>query len=225
MSRYHKVIYSNKESDYPEKLCKYLLDRYLPKRRINNIKVLDIGCGTGTHVRVFKDLGVYYSFGVDNIDPLDVKLNNYYLADLNKDDLSKISNNFGDKFDFILLKSVLEHLENPQNVIKSISDLLNPGGVCVIMIPDWISQQRNFWDDPTHIKPYTEKTLQNLLKMNQGNWIIEDLRLMYQLPFTWNKSRVINIIPKVLSLLPDWFKKFKIVRFSKEKMILGVIRK
>lgn len=46
----------------------------------------------------------------------------------------------GQKFDLILIISVLEHLHNPVEVLRSCRMLLNPGGVLLVNVPTWIGK-------------------------------------------------------------------------------------
>ena len=46
----------------------------------------------------------------------------------------------GQKFDLILVISVLEHLDNPVEVLKSCRELLKPGGILLINVPTWLGK-------------------------------------------------------------------------------------
>ena len=35
-----------------------------------------------------------------------------------------------------------------------------------MLTPDWQSQMLNFYDDPTHVKPFTKQSVFSSLKMN-----------------------------------------------------------
>jgi hypothetical protein len=101
------------------------------------------------------------------------------------------------------------------------------------MTPDWQTQMKNFYDDHTHVKPFTIKSIASVFKINKFK--IVDLKLFRQLPIVW-KYEFLNIVCDIISfLLPESFKwkdahkrnnhDRKWVRFSKEKMILGIFRK
>jgi SAM-dependent methyltransferase len=72
-------------------------------------------------------------------------------------------------YDFITATEVIEHVQNPQLFMKTMYNLLKPGGILAIMthfhgknIPkfiDWWYQM-----DPTHITFYTPKTLEVLCR-------------------------------------------------------------
>jgi SAM-dependent methyltransferase len=46
----------------------------------------------------------------------------------------------GQKFDLIMIISVLEHLHNPVEVLQSCRGLLNPGGVLLVNVPTWLGK-------------------------------------------------------------------------------------
>ena len=55
--------------------------------------------------------------------------------------------------------SVIEHIQNPTNILKEILRVLKIGGILIIITPNFKYLHKNFYDDPTHIRPYTEKSL------------------------------------------------------------------
>ncbi len=46
----------------------------------------------------------------------------------------------GQQFDLIMMISVLEHLDNPGDVLCSCQALLNPGGVLLVNVPTWLGK-------------------------------------------------------------------------------------
>src|SRR3954469_8626204 len=82
--------------------------------------VLDVGCGTGTWLKVFKDLGAETVLGIDgpNVDQkmLSIKKNEFLIHDL-RDKLS-----LGKKFELAICLEVAEHL--PGDTADMIIDLL-----------------------------------------------------------------------------------------------------
>ena len=46
----------------------------------------------------------------------------------------------GQKFDLIMIISVLEHLHNPVEVLQSCRALLNPGGILLVNVPTWLGK-------------------------------------------------------------------------------------
>jgi hypothetical protein len=89
---------------------------------------------------------------------------------------------------------------------------------------------KNFYDDYTHVKPFTIKSFYSALKING----FENIKVSYfrQLPIIW-KLPFFEFTCDIISLVfPESFKwKNKLdrntkdrkwIRFSKEKMLLGV---
>lgn len=85
-------------------------------------------------------------------------------------------NNF---FDAIYSTHVLEHLRFPQKVINELCRVLQPGGICYIEVPNhntvnvpskdeflaqgFITSTMNFYDDKTHLSPYSSYEIVKLL--------------------------------------------------------------
>ncbi len=217
MSNYIKVFYNQKNlpyTKYPSGLCGYLFQRFGMKR---GDKLLDVGCGRGDFVREFKDLGLEV-FGIDRekgdskmLKGIEVKLR----------DIENESFLFNDGiFDFVFSKSVIEHLWTPDNFIKEIYRVLKPGGRIIIMAPDWHSQRWIFYDDYTHVHPYTTASLNNLLKAYGFKELTSEK--FYQLPVLW-KHPWLKIFSKLLQVLGPVKKiyKNKFIRWSRELMILA----
>lgn len=220
MSQYADTIYSYINMDYFRKLCKYIGDRFFK----DCATLLDVGCGKGVQMTCFRELGFYCS-GIDKrietsslTSSLSVKKCNVETDKFPFEDCS---------FDGIFNKSLLEHIFDPDNFFKECKRVLKQDGIIVIMTPDWHSQMKHFWDDYTHVHAYTLKSLKNALKINGFRNV--GFEYFYQLPITW-KHPWIKFILKIISIRPDSWKwktremengeDRKILRFSKEKMLL-----
>jgi len=95
---------------------------------INNVSLLDVGCGGGTFLDVCKERG----WDVEGVDPspesssaTGVKINH---GDFNKMDFDK-------KFDVITFWGVLEHLSDPISAVLKATSLLNHSGMIVFEVP------------------------------------------------------------------------------------------
>jgi len=226
MSNYKDIIYPNDEHNtYPRKLIQYLYTRFMKDNLKHGAqrKILDIGCCTGAALKMFaehEDLDLY---GVDirdeNIDGITFKTCNIENEALPFPD---------NTFDFIYNKSVLEHVMNTDQFLKESRRVLKPGGMFIGLTPDWGSQQYNFWDDYTHVKPFTRKGLRDALKIHDFDEA--DCEFFYQLPFLW-KYPWLEFVSRLIALLPNSWKwkdrderntkDRKLIRFSKEKMLLS----
>jgi SAM-dependent methyltransferase len=80
-----------------------------------------------------------------------------------------------DGFDMVVSQHVLEHLDSPAALFHNAFRALKDGGVLYVECPDvrwtllphvpWLTGHRggfNFWDDPTHRRPYTRPSLRKL---------------------------------------------------------------
>ena len=108
---------------------KLYFQKYLPDRS-SNIRILDIGCGTGEYT-----VNLALAYPNAEVIGVDASLASLNLADklkkfLNIKNLKLIEHNiqtelknFG-KFDLILCAGVLHHLDHPKEVLKNISKLM-----------------------------------------------------------------------------------------------------
>lgn len=151
MSKYSEIEYPRDESgldDYPQRLVDYLIKRFKLRSFI-----LDIGCGKGDYVKAFRRRGLNAE-GVDRDTPL-CELN------LDTEALPYLTNSC----DFIFSKSTLEHLWNWEHVLEEGRRVLRANGLAIFIVPDWNSQKWKFYDDPTHVKPYTKKSLKMAMEL------------------------------------------------------------
>ena len=67
--------------------------------------------------------------------------------------------------DFITMNAVIEHIKNPSNILKEIKRVLKNEGLLFIRTPNWQMDFKNFYNDPTHVKPYSPITIRNTLTL------------------------------------------------------------
>jgi 2-polyprenyl-3-methyl-5-hydroxy-6-metoxy-1,4-benzoquinol methylase len=84
-------------------------------------KLLDYGCANGIIIESFKELGFNHCYGYEPYDA---------------------TGRFGNPdilqqgpFDYILLQDVLEHVEDPRQLLKQLDQVLAPGGYILIGMP------------------------------------------------------------------------------------------
>jgi len=220
MTRYTDIIYKNENKDYDYKLCEYIYNSYF--KDVNG-SLLDIGCGNGRHLTHFENLGMKNVYGIDSRIEDNTK-KNIKKCDVETDKFPFKSNSFRCVFS----KSLIEHLHRPDNFIEETLRVMKLDGVLVLMTPDWRSQMSFFWDDYSHYHAYTKKSLKDLLDIFGYRDV--ECEYFYQLPFVWDRP-CLEIIPKIISICPQSFKwktkdmrngeDRKLIRFSKEKMLLA----
>ena len=227
MTSYLDINYSREEyseSSYPQKLCNYIYERFFKNNIIKNYecKLLDIGSGRGNHLVGFSRKGIS-CYGLDKRKECIEVLNDFTIKEC---DIETEAFPYEDNmFDFIFSKSVIEHVRNADNFVLETKRVLKKGGIAIIMCPDWGTQYQHYWDDYTHVQPWTRKSLQNCMRINGFEEV--SCELFRQIPLLW-KYPFLNIISYIVSFLPQRFKwrdskeeQFNtFVRFSKEKMLL-----
>tara|TARA_B110000977_G_scaffold184214_1_gene247625 strand:+ start:1211 stop:1867 length:657 start_codon:yes stop_codon:yes gene_type:complete len=212
-----KYNYNDKPlSEYPEKFVNFNIDKF----HLKNKKLLEIGCGRGDFTNCFKRQGVDIIAIDHNEDPkkyLDKGIK-FTVCNINNEKIYLEDNSI----DAIYSKSVLEHIANPDNFFKETARVLKPGGILITYTPDWESQYKHFYDDTTHIRPYTILSL-NQAHMSYGFKKCKVIKF-YQLPITW-KFPTIKFLCKIISLFVPIRSKIKFFRFSKELMLLSIATK
>jgi len=227
MSNYLKTIYfrdEKEEKDYPQQLCNYLIKHYIDEPESKSL--LDIGSGKGNHLLGFSRRGLSVK-GLDSkMECKEASKFEVRLCDIEKESFPFKNNSF----DIVFSKSVLEHVRNADNFLSESLRVLKKGGIAILMTPDWFSQHEIFWDDYTHVKAWTRKSLQNAMKI-RGFRDVKSI-LFRQLPILW-KYPFLKPLCDLTALLPhSWKWKDKEeeifntwIRFSKEKMILAIGKK
>jgi len=228
-SEYLSVTYSPTRApfgDYPAKLAAWLLASVYKKPG----RLLDLGGGRGDYLNAFSKLG-FDVVGVD-ISPRANELTKGHkveILDLEKDDLPFLP----ETFDFVFSKSVVEHMRNPMCLLSKARQVLRPGGVAVIMTPSWAHTYWGpFYIDHTHITPFTATSLSDALAIAGFESIA--VSYFYQLPFLW-RYPFLKPLVKLIAVLPLPYRPYqsafwpdgvnKLIRFSKEVMLLAVAKK
>lgn len=134
----------------------------------SNGKVLEIGCGNGFLLNLFHSQG-YETYGIEPspkaadfaVKSLNLKVKNGFLDSKTFPDL---------KFDIILLMDVIEHLYEPNEMIKLCQEYLSPSGVLIILTGNIDSINAKIWKEKwfyfyswEHISFFNKKSISILL--------------------------------------------------------------
>jgi 2-polyprenyl-3-methyl-5-hydroxy-6-metoxy-1,4-benzoquinol methylase len=122
-------------------------------------------------------------------------------------------------FDVIFCKSFIEHLREPIRFAEDCFRVLKPGGKVLFLTPDWESNYRIFFDDVTHVTPFSTVTMQQLLELS-GFEKVSSYRFR-QLPITW-RYPVMNAVSAAIAPFVPSRTKRKFLRWSRELMVCGV---
>lgn len=128
-------------------------------------KILEIGCGDGTMLKIFKKMN-WIVHGIERNNILQNKSLNIYSK--------TISSYRSRSFDLILMYNSLEHIRKPFNFLKNTLNKLKKDGLIIITVPNYLSYQYKFgqadWlhlDAPRHLNIFSKKTFYNYFKKNK----------------------------------------------------------
>lgn len=137
-----------------------------------DISLLDIGCGVGYFLQFMK------SRGYENVRGLDVNSKSIrYLKSIGIDaDVGFVEDQVcaDYQFDAIVVDQVLEHVEDPNSILKKCHRILKPGGIIWLSTPNiqswhilWrLKQFHRHFTGSGHINHFTPRTLKSVLEKN-----------------------------------------------------------
>ncbi|MBK6291315.1 MAG: class I SAM-dependent methyltransferase [Ignavibacteria bacterium] len=112
-----------------------------------NAAVCEIGCAEGGVLAAFAQLGASYTLGTDIQGALLTQISDPLWRGLGlnmeftQHDViyEEIPPEWRARFDIVLLRDVIEHLDDPAIALKNIARLLKPGGVVLVTFPPYTS--------------------------------------------------------------------------------------
>jgi SAM-dependent methyltransferase len=232
--QYLSVLYSNNRrplSDYPDKLARYISHDLLNK---SSGKFLDVGCGRGDLLKSFSKL----NFDVIGCDISDEAQEICKPFKVYKENLEEGVNSLeSNQFDIVFSKSLIEHLKNPLNFLRSCKKLIKEDGTVVIMTPSWMHHNFGpFYLDHTHVTPFTLQSLRDVGYLAGFKEV--KVNYFYQLPLLW-KFKPAIFLSKLVSFLKLLYMPMheqltfikwptnvnKFIKFSREVMLYAEMRK
>jgi len=124
-----------------------LLKKFFNFEIKNILKVLDVGCKDKCLRKPFEKKGFFYE-GID----VDVV---YF----NNDKFPLKSNTFV----ILVYLAVIEHIKNTKNFLNEIYRVLKKWGFIFFSTPNWFYAYKNFSDDHSYVKPFTKRSLYQML--------------------------------------------------------------
>jgi 2-polyprenyl-3-methyl-5-hydroxy-6-metoxy-1,4-benzoquinol methylase len=138
------------------------LSRIKPKK---NIRILDIGCGSGSFLCSLREFGFKNLYGIDPYIKTDIHYKNG--VNIFKKNINEIKG----KYDLIMFHHSFEHISDPFEALFSIKKLLSSNGICLIRIPmvdswAWENYRENWVqiDAPRHFFLHSRKSIEILVK-------------------------------------------------------------
>ena len=130
-------------------------------------RYLDVGCSTGFVVEAARDKG-WKAIGID-LNPSAIDYGRTRGLDLRTVALEEAAFAPG-TFDAVSLFDVLEHLLDPRRTLRACADLLAPGGILFLYVPNFDSASRllmganaHFIWPTHHLNYYTPTTIRDLM--------------------------------------------------------------
>lgn len=141
-------------------IVEHLQRMFFPGREI---AVVDLGCGYGDFVNLVK---AHQRFAVDVED-----VSSYLESDIHflHQDLTNLSPIGDSAVEVVFSSNVFEHLTKPQlNIVMSeVRRILKPGGLLILIQPNFRFCYRNYFDDYTHETVFSDISLSDFIK-SQG---------------------------------------------------------
>src|SRR3989339_1811134 len=165
---YLKELYETEKKHFHSQIRRDLFFELTQHKYLNfkpESKIIDIGCASGIFLEHLNEKGFKNLYGIDpnpeSIKFIKKNLPNINLYDLYLKDFLKEQKQ---KFDFVFLLDVLEHIKNDDTFLKEVKELPDNNSKVLISVPafQWL------WSDHdricNHFRRYSKKHLIKLLE-------------------------------------------------------------
>lgn len=215
--RYLAVNFSSRNkpvTDYPSQLASFLLKT----ARAGSGRLLDIGSGRGDLAQALRALGVEVEIADINPEASQLAGSEFIFRQITKDGTIAVQN---ERYETVLLKSVIEHLHDPYPILGEIGRILQPNGKLIVMTPSWRHNVTVFYDAVGHVQPYTVRSLR--LSLEIAGFSVDSCVEMRQVPWTWSAPgrTIVSILSPILRFIPRSIRRPEI-RFLREATLLAV---
>jgi 2-polyprenyl-3-methyl-5-hydroxy-6-metoxy-1,4-benzoquinol methylase len=189
------------ENDYEfnSKVSKIYKERIAPY--VKNYKVLDLGCAGGEYLQHFSSDSLGLDFSDNNLE----KVKSLGLRAL-KVDLNNLPS-LNEKFDVVFASHILEHVENPINLLRFCNKSLKRDGIIILSLPNEQSLIHYlypyFTNDGNHLYAFTEDNIRELLQYT--NFEVKDFFYEYNTALT--KKLYLDSMLQIVDYMPDVLKR------------------
>jgi len=184
-------------------------------------RILEVGAGSGTNLDMLASFGELHACESDQNSREFCRSNGWSVIDcLLPDGISQLNG----RYDLICLFDVLEHIECDQEVIKSLSQLLSPGGYLLISCPAYQWMFTGYDKNLGHFRRYTAKALANLVSNSE----LQIYRKGYFNTFLFPIVAFFRIMERLGKKVSDntvelpspWLNRFLLLLFRSELLII-----
>ena len=238
---YEKKNNSGLNYDTDQYELKKYVDQQMRDLIVKNIKlekkskIIDLGCYCGLLLDSFKEIGYENLYGVE-MQPQAFNIARSKHKNIFNTTLENFSekSKYWNKFDLIIASGLIEHLRDPNDLIKLANKLLKNNGIMVVQTPysdTFLAKVLGkFWPPysaPEHIHYFSRKSLTHLLKNNNLTVLhcfshIKKLRLDYV--FRMFRTFGTNLLPfiKIIEfILPNFILRKYFYFYGGEKIIIS----
>lgn len=142
-----------------------------------DVAILDIGCALGGNFCVISETNPEAELCGIELDPATAAIANMFADVRNTNIEETIVSEWREKFDYVIMADVIEHLVDPWKALKTVYDMMKPGGCIIASIPnvlnisviyDLLHGDFTYKDagilDRTHRRFFTRKEILKLFK-------------------------------------------------------------
>lgn len=164
-----EVLNMSEERHYWSAVRRLLIRNIVRKYVQPPFEFLDIGCGNGSLLKSLEHaFPGSHATGVDGyLEALINARRRTKTATLVLQDLTKETwQEFSRTYNVVTLLDVLEHLDQPEDVLRHVRRLLKPSGIVIVSVPahQWLWSERDVFLG--HRKRYCRRTLRTLLEQS-----------------------------------------------------------
>ncbi len=160
-----------------EKHAKYLAQFYAAMFSAGST-VVDIGFGQGYFLEAARQRDIK-AMGIDRDEHLVSNARDRGL-DVHQADATEIAQLSDGLVDGVLAAHLIEHLTTVEvgRLLSEIAMVVRPGGLVVLVTPNFRDPRvytEWFWNDPTHVRPYTSACIQQII--DPTKWSLTEIAL------------------------------------------------
>lgn len=192
----YKDLEAGNTADYFWFKCKTdLIHSFMQKkcRSTGDLKILNIGAGTGDDLKVLKKFGKNYVTDIDNnaLSTIDKNL----CEDIRQVDACSLpyNDNF---FDVVISCDVFEHINDHLKAISEAHRVLKPNGILIFTVPAFQSLYSSHDKALDHFRRYSKKTIKTALAPFSSRKLFFWNTMLF-LPIALNRLIRKNAKPKV----------------------------